>query len=98
MAIINAYAPTMMKAKSQPELTEAFYQDLEKAYKREKRGAMFTLMLGDFNAKVGAGEEHDARRMGKCGKGRRNDNCGEALLSFIRENRRIDYALPTHVC
>ena len=53
MVIINAYAPTM-KAKSQPEpeLTEAFYQDLEKAskttsykYKKEKRGAMFTLIL-----------------------------------------------------
>ena len=69
----------MMKAKNRPELTEAFYQDLEKAYKKEKRGAMFTLMLGDFNAKVGAGEEHDARCMGKYGKGRRNDN-GEALL------------------
>ena len=79
MATINAYAPTTTKAKSQPELTEAFYQDLEKAYKREKRGAMFTLTLGDFDAKVGAGEEHDARRVGKRAKGRRSDN-GEALL------------------
>ena len=47
MVIINAYVPTLMKAKSQPELTEAFYQDLEKTYKKEKRGAMFTLILGD---------------------------------------------------
>ena len=38
VVIINAYGPTMMKAKHQPELTEAFYRQLERTYRREKKG------------------------------------------------------------
>jgi len=86
VVMINAYAPTMMKAKSKPEITEAFYQDLEKIYRKEKKGAEYIFILGDFNAKVGAGTEEDARCMGRHGKGERNEN-GEALISFLAENK-----------
>ena len=93
VVMINAYGPTMMKAKHQPELTEAFYQQLERTYRREKKGAAFTFILGDFNAKVGTDAIGDRKCMGRYGKGTRNEN-GDALLSFLTENNL--YLANTH--
>jgi exonuclease III len=93
VAMINAYAPTMMKARSKPEVTEAFYQDLERTYRKERKGTEYTFILGDFNAKVGAGAEDDVGCMGRYGKGDRNEN-GDALMSFLVENKL--YLANTH--
>ena len=51
--MINTYAPTMMRAKENPEMTEAYHQQLGQTYNQERRGMMSTLMLGDLNAKIG---------------------------------------------
>ena len=45
LAIVNAYAPTMMRAKESPEITEAFYHQLRQVYNQERRGAMSTFIL-----------------------------------------------------
>lgn len=80
--IVQVYAPTSL---STEEEIEQFYsilvQTLEDIPKRE-----VTLVVGDFNAKVGhtVDDDHLRRIVGKYGIGERNDR-GERLLQFCSE-------------
>lgn len=65
MQIIQAYAPT---SASTDEENEAFYEDLT-AKSTEK--AKFTVIIGDFNAKVGARTNTDLSYVGTFGLGKR---------------------------
>ena len=87
LAIANAYAPTTMRAKESPEITEALYRQLRQAYSQERRGATTALTLGDFNAKTGKPHSDDNVFMGKRGRGDRGEN-GEALRSLLVESGR----------
>ena len=74
LAIVNAYAPTIMRAKENPEITEAFYHQLRQVYNQERRGLTSTFVLGDFNAKIGKPHADDNIFMGRYGKGDRDEN------------------------
>lgn len=80
--IVQVYAPT---AQSTEEEIEGFYDTLTAALKRLSKREV-TIILGDFNAKVGDTEsdDHLRRVAGKYGIGERNDR-GERLLQFCCE-------------
>ncbi|XP_037781428.1 craniofacial development protein 2-like [Penaeus monodon] len=75
--IIQAYAPTSLS--SQDALDE-FYDDLRNALQRKK--AHFNIIKGDFNAKVGNGDEDC---VGPFGYGTRNER-GDDLVNFATTN------------
>lgn len=81
MNIIQVYAPTNQK----PEDDEVvkFYNDLHNTLKITKKGEL-TMIIGDFNSKIGAGEEDDV--VGKYGLGVRNLK-GDALVEFCNEQQ-----------
>ena len=85
LVIINVYAPTLMRAKGHPEITESFYHELEQLYQAEKKGTTSVFLTGDFNSKIGKLREEDGKFMGKYGKGERNEN-GDILQHFLEEN------------
>ena len=60
LAVINVYAPKMMRAKENPEITEAYYQQLRQIYNQERRGTTSTFTLVDLNAKIGKVGPEDA--------------------------------------
>ncbi|PZC71182.1 hypothetical protein B5X24_HaOG213934 [Helicoverpa armigera] len=80
--ILQVYAPT---AQSTEEEIEGFYDTLTATLKRLSKREV-TIILGDFNAKVGDPEsdDHLRRVAGKYGIGERNDR-GERLLQFCCE-------------
>ena len=53
LVVVNVYAPTTMRAKEQPEITESLYHELSQLYKEEEKGATSVFLLGDFNSKWG---------------------------------------------
>ena len=75
MKIIQVYAPTSLS--SQEDLDE-FYDDLNTELDRPDNASHFATIMGDFNAKVGRGDEDC---MGNFGYGDRNDR-GEDLVNF----------------
>lgn len=77
--IIQVYAPT--SDKSDVEIEE-FYSNIEKVLSLTKKGEI-TLVVGDFNAKIGCGEEGEC--VGKYGLGIRNTR-GDRLVQFCTEN------------
>ena len=83
LKIIQIYAPT---SQSSDEEIESFYDDISQVMDQEK--TKYTLLIGDFNAKVGknmAGESC----IGKFGVGERNDR-GELLVNFAEKyNMRV---------
>jgi exonuclease III len=93
LVIINVYAPTMMRAKAHPEITESFYHELEQLYQAEKKGTTSVFITGDFNSKIGKLRAEDGKFMGKFGKGERNEN-GDILQHFLEENGL--YLVNTH--
>ena len=76
--IVQVYAPTSLS--SQEELDE-FYEDLYTEMKYKK--AHFNIIMGDFNAKVGNGDEEC---VGNFGYGIRNER-GDDLINFTIANR-----------
>jgi len=64
LQVIQAYAPT---STSQIEDIERFYEDLIEARASEK--AHFTVIMGDFNAKIGGRTRVDATNVGGFGLG-----------------------------
>ena len=66
--MINTYAPTMMRAKENPKMTEAYHQQLAQTYSQERRGMTSTFILGDLNAKIGKPHPDDDAFMGKHNK------------------------------
>lgn len=87
MQIIQAYAPT---SASTDEENEAFYEDLTAAKNTEK--AKFTIIIGDFNARVGAGTDADMSYVAAFGLGKRNRR-GQAMVDFL--NKEKIYCLNT---
>lgn len=85
--IIQAYAPTSASA---DEDTEQFYEDLTTAKISEK--AKFTIMMGDFNAKIGPKTPADSPSIGAFGLGARNPR-GQTMIDFL--NRKKMYCLNT---
>lgn len=79
LTIIQVYAPTSL---SSDEDLESFYIDLREAMKHTAANEM-TVVLGDFNAKLGKGE--DGNVIGKFGLGNRNER-GEILAHFCKEH------------
>ena len=77
MNIISAYAPTLT---SSPESKDAFYDDLELTISNLPNTEQL-LILGDFNARVGATHEDWPSCLGHFGVGRLNEN-GQRLLEL----------------
>uniref|UniRef100_A0A8D8TK36 Craniofacial development protein 2 n=1 Tax=Cacopsylla melanoneura TaxID=428564 RepID=A0A8D8TK36_9HEMI len=80
--IIQVYAPTGDKS---IEEVEEFYKDVETAMKQTKSRDI-TIVLGDFNAKVGESLQNEC--MGRFGLGERNDR-GDRLLQFCQEHKMV---------
>ena len=78
--IIQVYAPTSTSSEDEIEL---FYNDLQ-AVKDKIPSREITIIMGDFNAKVGEGEDHESG-IGPYGLGERNDR-GDMLAAFCRAN------------
>ena len=74
--IVSAYAPTMTHT---DESKDAFYDDLDRVL-RDTRKKDKLIVLGDFNARVGADNSLWPKTLGKHGIGKCNSN-GELLLS-----------------
>lgn len=77
--IIQIYAPTADKDEA---TIEEFYEQLEILMKMTKKHEV-TLVMGDFNAKVGKGKVDDV--VGNFGLGVRNDR-GDRLIRFCQEH------------
>lgn len=80
--IIQVYAPTADKA---DEIIEAFYNDLTNTLRRLPKNDL-TIIMGDFNAKVGNGQFEEC--IGPFGLGERNER-GERLIDFVMEEQFI---------
>lgn len=76
--IVQVYAPT---SESDEEDVEHFYSDIRKALKQTRKEET-TILMGDFNAKVGKGKIEGV--MGDWGLGARNER-GETLIQFCKE-------------
>ena len=81
--IVQVYAPT---SESTEEEIEKFYNDLQ-AIKDKIPGREVTVIMGDFNAKIGEGEEYIAG-VGNYGLGNRNIR-GDMLSSFTLANEML---------
>ena len=79
LVIIQVYMPT---SQYQEEELEQYYEKIEDIIEREKRNACI-IVMGDWNAVVGEGEEN--KEVGKYGLGKRNER-GERLVNFCKEN------------
>ncbi|XP_044750612.1 uncharacterized protein LOC123310952 [Coccinella septempunctata] len=79
MNIVQVYAPTNDKSDQE---TEEFYSAIDEILRLTKRGEI-TMVIGDFNAKIGCGAEGD--NVGSYGLGTRNDR-GNRLAQFCVEN------------
>lgn len=80
MKIIQAYAPTADKPQ---EEIEDFFEKLGQELQRRK--TQYTIVMGDFNAKVGKREQGE-KYVGEHGLGIRN-NSGDQLVNFATLNK-----------
>lgn len=80
MNIIQVYAPTTGCSE---EVIEIFYQELNRLTEQLKNNNV-TVVMGDFNAKVGYGKE--GYTVGNFGLGTRNER-GNQLIQFCIENK-----------
>ncbi|XP_041471252.1 craniofacial development protein 2-like [Lytechinus variegatus] len=76
MKIIQVYLPTSSHADEEVDMV---YEEIAKLLDEDK--ANFTIVMGDFNAKVGKREDNSEMMLGKFGIGTRNDR-GDRLLEF----------------
>ena len=80
MNIIQVYAPT---SSSSEEAVEKFYEDIETA-KKQSKSQEVTIIMGDFNAKIG--NKCEGITVGSYGLGERNDR-GEKLVEWCKSNK-----------
>lgn len=80
--IIQTYAPT---CDGNDGDVEAFYDDIGKCLKLS-RNHEITIVMGDFNAKIGQGKCENV--VGEHGLGKRNER-GERLIQFAQEHELI---------
>lgn len=85
IVIINVYAPTSKLTKTDPEITESFYQQLNSTIETYKKHTHLLIIAGDFNAKIGQKLDETEFYMGSYGKGTRNNN-GYQLASFLTDS------------
>ena len=78
--ILVIYAPT---AEAEEEEINKFYRSLDEMMKSCKSDEV-TIVMGDFNAKVG--EQRDGKTVGPYGLGKRNDR-GDKLVDWCNENK-----------
>ena len=76
--IIQVYAPT---SDHSDEVVEAFYEQLQTALNLTKKSEV-TIIMGDFNAKIGSGAREDI--VGRYGLGVANER-GDRLFQFCQE-------------
>ena len=74
---LQVYAPT---ADKEEPIIEEFYEQLNSLFKLTKSDEI-TIIIGDFNAKIGEGKEEDL--VGEYGLGLRN-NRGHRLIKFFK--------------
>lgn len=80
--IVQIYAPTNEKS---DQVIEEFYNKIEEIMRLTRRGEI-TMVIGDFNAKIGCGAEGE--NIGAYGLGTRN-NRGDRLAQFCVENNLL---------
>ena len=80
--IIQGYAPTADKS---DEEVEQFYEQIDQVL-RSTKPRDSTIILGDFNSKIGKGKS--GKHVGEYGLGIRNER-GDRLLQFCQENDMI---------
>ncbi|MBP1527199.1 MAG: hypothetical protein H9Q66_04685 [Spiroplasma ixodetis] len=78
LTIIVVYAPTAEKGEDE---IEEFYENLERT--KQECQEYFTILLGDWNAKIGKGEAKGV--VGPHGLGKRNER-GDRLIEFAQSN------------
>ena len=79
-SIIQIYAPTEQAEQS---FLDSFYEDLSQTIK--KHMDKHIILMGDFNAQVGARQNNDEYVLGMFGHGKRSRN-GQKLLEFLMEH------------
>ncbi|XP_072022768.1 craniofacial development protein 2-like [Amphiura filiformis] len=79
--VIQVYAPT---STHNDEEVDKLYEEITELLKNSK--AQFTIVMGDFNAKVGKREDGEECTIGKFGSGERNDR-GDRLIEFSISNK-----------
>lgn len=79
LKIIQAYAPTSTYTN---EEVEEFYEDISRAI--EENRTQYTMVIGDFNAKLGKREDEAEIAVGPYGFDERNER-GEMLLNFLHQ-------------
>ena len=84
LTLISAYAPTMSYPEEEIDL---FYHQLQHLVNQTPGTDKF-IILGDFNARVGADSTVWSETIGKFGMGKINSN-GEKLLAFCTENKLV---------
>ena len=82
--IISAYAPTMT---NEEVVKEKLYADLDNILRKTPKEDKL-ILLGDFNARVGANSTSWSRTIGKYGVGKCNSN-GLLLLSKCKEHELV---------
>ena len=83
ITLVQAYAPT---ATAEEEISETFYEELERVTKKIPQGDI-TMMMGDFNAKVGR-QHITGPAVGPYGLGEAND-AGERFREFCEEQELV---------
>ena len=78
--IIQTYAPTSTHT---DEDIKKFYDNISTAL--QQTPSHYTLIIGDFNAKLGHKQDESETSMGSHGYGTRNDR-GQMLLDFLQQN------------
>lgn len=84
---INVHAPTAPDTAKHPEERDKFYDLLGTMMDSYSNARGITILLGDFNSKVGSRREGESC-LGRHTVGRRNVN-GESLVSFANERKLI---------
>ncbi|XP_072030583.1 craniofacial development protein 2-like [Amphiura filiformis] len=79
--VIQVYAPT---STHNDEEVDKLYEEITELLKNSK--TQFTIVMGDFNAKVGKREDGEECTIGKFGSGERNDR-GDRLIEFSISNK-----------
>ncbi|GBP15862.1 Craniofacial development protein 2 [Eumeta japonica] len=81
--IIQAYSPTELADKTEHQ---SFYDKLDQVISDHSNDII--ILMGDFNAQVGAEQSNDEYELGKLGHGKRSEN-GQRLIYFLLEHNLI---------
>ena len=84
LSIIQCYAPTN---EAEEEAKEDFYNQLKSVLDKQKDRDV-TILMGDFNAKIGNDNTGNEDIMGKHGVGEKNDN-GERFIEVCSLNQMV---------